>query len=245
MTEAIEVSGQWSEGEHYTHMRFGVGRRAKTLWLSLRGLLKLSPPDRTDPLPHDGVDEVARDLNVIYINIRGLLDNLAWSVVHFSGSDESKGLPNSQIGLFRKSLERDDNLRPLVESLKHYKLWDEDLAARRDPAAHRIPLSVSPAVVGPAEAEKLRLLNEQWKIAQSDALKEVLAGGDGLLAFERANAVFEQMETVGIFKPWFHHHYSDGHYAIYPTVPEDLSKMIKIAALVFEFLKLKATKEAG
>lgn len=245
MTAAIAVSGRWGSGEPYTHLRFGVGRRAKTLWLSLRGLLKLAPPDRTDPLPHDGVDEVARDLNVIYINIRGLLDNLAWAAVHFAGNDRTKGLPNSQVGLFRKALGKDENLQSLVDVLQDYREWDTELAARRDPAAHRIPLSVSPSFVGPQEAAKLQELNEEWQLAQSDAVKEILAGRDGAAAFERAHAIFDQMETVGNFVPWFHHHYSDGHYAIYPTVPQDLAMMIKISARVFEFFEAQAVKAAN
>lgn len=236
MTAAVALSERMAAGEPQTHLKFGVARRAKTLWLSLRGLLRLAPPDRTDPLPHEGVDEVARDLNVIYINVRGLLDNLAWAALHTAGSEQSRRAPNVRVGLFAPLIGNDEGLSDLANALLPYRAWHTELADRRDPAAHRIPLSVAPSVLSPEEAEEFQALNGKWQATLAEAVTDALERKIDSDAFDRAGAIFEQMGRIGQFFPWFHHHYSDGHYAIYPTVPEDLACMLKVAARTFEFL---------
>jgi len=237
MGAAVMYSSRVQDGEPLAHLRYGVGRRSKTLWLSIRNLTRLVPPDRESPMAQEEVDETARDLNVIYINIRGLMDNLAWAVVHQFGSVKTRELKPAAVGLFRKMIAQDDALMPLATTLDPYRKWDTEMAQRRDPAAHRIPLSVPPAVFDEASQQEWLDRKADYDAAMERALDLVRdRHADSDEAFRRVHEASARMEAVGRFMPWFHHHYDDGQYPIYPTVPQDLAMMLKVSARVFEFM---------
>jgi hypothetical protein len=125
-------------------LRFGVARRSKFIWLSFRGILGTVMTDRTEPLLSDQVEEVARDLNVIYINLRGTLDNLAWLLFDLRAGDATRKFPPIKIGLFSNEFLKEENLADVAKFMEPFKGWNRELSSRRDPAAHRIPLSVPP-----------------------------------------------------------------------------------------------------
>ena len=57
---------------------------------------------RTKPLSYEEQMEITQDINVIYINLRGVLDNFAWCFLYERHPElESKINPN-KIGLFSK-----------------------------------------------------------------------------------------------------------------------------------------------
>src|SRR6266446_915961 len=130
-------------------INYGVGRRLRMIWVSYRGLLALVQTDRKEPLSLDDVGAISRDLNVIYINIRGVLDNLAWCLLHEVASDQIRNLDPVKVGLFSPALMNDSNLISLKVRLEEFSTWHRELKCRRDPAAHRIPLSVPPAILNP------------------------------------------------------------------------------------------------
>src|ERR1700687_5755736 len=72
--DAVVLSEKVTNPEANLQLRFGVARRTKFIWYSQRNIVDLIR-EREEPLPLESVEEVARDLNVIYINIRGTLDN--------------------------------------------------------------------------------------------------------------------------------------------------------------------------
>lgn len=237
MGAGVTYSARVEAGTPLTHLRFGVARRAKALWVALRSLHASVAPDRIRPMNHDEVEDVSRDLNVIYINIRGLLDNLAWTVVHQFGSDATRALAPAQIGLFRRCLARDDNLRPLAEALAAYGQWDRDISERRDPAAHRIPLSVAPSVLDEAAQVEWNRLKDEYDVVFAAAIAAVRhRDGDVDQSFARVSEAHARLQSVGRFVPWFGHDYAERQNPIYPTVPQDLAMMLKVSARVFEFM---------
>ena len=240
---SVVYSQRVASGEPLTHLRFGVGRRSNSLWLSIRGLIGVVPPDHTEPLSMVDVEAAARDLNVIYINIRGLLDNLAWTVIHQFAEDANKRRPPGQLGLFLPIMQRDLNLNPLSLALTPYRGWDRELAARRDPAAHRIPLSVPPAVLDEAAQRQYEVLQREHDQALAATLAFLQEGPltreraeQSQVMFAQVDEVSDRMARIGRFYPWFGHHFDEGHTPIYPTVPQDLGTMLKVAARVFEFM---------
>lgn len=237
MGAGVTYSARVDAGTPLTHLRFGVARRAKALWVALRGLHAHVSPDRVAPMNHDEVEDVSRDLNVIYINIRGLLDNLAWAVVHQFGTDATKQIAPVQIGLFRRTLSQDDNLKPLAETLAEYQQWDRDISARRDPAAHRIPLSVAPSVLDEAAQVEWNRLKAEYDAVFADALVAARdRHADVDQSFARVSEAHARLQSVGRFLPWFGHDYAERQNPIYPTVPQDLAMMLKVSARVFAFM---------
>ena len=211
------------------------------IWLSIRRLLQIVPPDRNEPLPRNEVEYVAQDLNVIYINTRGILDNLAWAAVEqFTvAADRPRG--NGDVGLFRPLMRKLPTLEPLGLTLAPYRGWDREFASRRDPAAHRIPLTVPPAVLD--ESAQLEFAERQLECNQiaNEMIRAAKEGRDLTDLAEQREAAFERLERVGGFNPWFTHHPDEGPIPIYPTVPEDVATMIKAAARVFEFFNASVT----
>jgi hypothetical protein len=54
-----------------------VGRRLRMILVAYRSVFDTIAPDRKEPLPLNEMAAVSRDLNIIYINICGALDNYA------------------------------------------------------------------------------------------------------------------------------------------------------------------------
>ena len=214
--------------EAQMQLKFGAVRRTMFIWLSLRQLLELTPPNRTDPLPHDDVDEAARDLNVIYINIRGTLDNFAWCLVSLFGEERTRQLPPMKIDLFGNDFLKDANLREVAEFMNGFAEWNKNLKTRRDPAAHRIPLTVPPAVLDEAEQIEYARLSAEHAEASNAAARAVGEGADSSVLFEKATLLYDRIQRLGTFAPLFLHNPDEGVMNIYPLVPQDIGQLVKI-----------------
>lgn len=219
------------------HMRFGVARRSKFIWLSFRGVLGLVATDRIDPLLGEQVEEVARDLNVIYINVRGTLDNLARLVRDLFADKEIRELPPAKIGLFSNDFLKDKNLGKVAKLMEPFQAWNRDLSGRRDPAAHRIPLSVPPAFIDDETKDEYHQVSEEYTNAVNDAFKHTGNWEEAAPKFEIADVLNERLQRIGKFLPVFVHHPNEGMMRIYPTVPEDIGQLVRIARGIFEIVR--------
>jgi hypothetical protein len=190
------------------------------MWVAYRGILAKVAVDRQEPLSDDDVGVVSRDLNAIYIDIRGTLDNWAWCLRHELATEATKALHETKIGLFSKAFLADDNLQKLKAVLDPFNKWHRDMKERRDPAAHRIPLSVPPAALNAAEVEFYREIEGQigdaFRVGQYERVKELRA----------------RQARIGTFVAAFAHHPDDGAMWIYPTVPQDIGNLVKITCYI-------------
>jgi hypothetical protein len=247
---AITLAQSVISAEAKQQLNFGVGRRSKFIWLSLRNLLGLIHPERTDPLPHDEVEEAARDLNVIYINIRGTLDDFTWCLLDLFGEERTREIAlkaPATVNLFGGQFLKDANLKDVAGLLKTFHDWNSELKARRDPSAHRIPLSVPPAFLDEnAHKEYVRILAEHDEVTGA-AIKAARAGDNSDALFERAHFLHGMLERVGTFRPVFVHHTNDGVMKIYPVVPQDIGELVKIARGITAIIddKLRVTKQVN
>jgi hypothetical protein len=135
----------------------GVGRRFGILWSAFRSILDAVPVGRTKPMTDDEGRAVSRDLNTIYINIVGVIDNYAWVLRHERGSPDIRNLRSNRVGLFVKEFRKDPCLGSLTPQLDPFIDWFTDLRSRRDPAAHQIPLYVPSTAL---DAESLQRYQE-------------------------------------------------------------------------------------
>lgn len=233
---AAIILGQSYRGRDATnHLTHGIGRRLKFIWLSVRSLLAISPPDRTQPMNSDDVEIVARDLNVIYINIRGALDNLAAALPSIFGFTGTVSPMN--VDLFKPAYLRRIGAQEIDPLLDNFRHWATDLAARRNPAAHRIPLSVPPQILNPAtRVEYETALNIASK-AQAAAFAACRPGHYPEREFAVARAAHKATERIGVYSPVFVHHPDEGVQAIYPLVTTDVGNLLAISKLVIAHLK--------
>lgn len=221
---AIGVLPALSRDQAKYFIRYGVGRRLRMMWVSYREILACITPNRPEPLSLDDVGSVSRDLNVIYINILGVLDNYAWCLLHEIGTPETKGLSPASVGLFSPKLLADANLGKLKPIVQQFQKWHAELRNRRDPVAHRIPLSVPPAVLSPEE------------IGRYEDLERLAIEAVNHRDFARAEELHSAQSKIGTFIPCFVHHPDEGPTPIYPTVPQDIANLIKIVKQLHAFL---------
>jgi hypothetical protein len=199
---------------------YGVGRRYGILWSAFRSILEAVPVDRTTPLTGDEGKAVSRDLNTIYINIVGVIDNYAWVLRHEMGSAAIRALPANRVGLFSKAYLKDPCFAPLAPRLKPFQAWFTELRSRRDPAAHQIPLYVPPTALDPEDLQSYRQIEAE--IASLTPLQE----------FTRIDELNKEQEGLGVFVSKFMHHPDEPLIPFYPTIPQDLAQLIRISSAV-------------
>jgi hypothetical protein len=221
----ISVAHKLATPEAEYFALYGAARRAGILWAAYRGILGVVDVDRTKPLKQSEVAEVSRDLNVIYISLVGTIDNCAWCLLHERGSPEVRGLGQTAVGLFGKKFIGNAcfaNLRPAVE---RYRPWFEDLRRRRDPAAHRIPLSAPPSALDSKDAERYTALENE--IGRAFERRD----------FAECDRLRDEQEKIGRLVPFFLHHPNEPRIPFYPTIPQDLGTLIQLCQAVRDFLQ--------
>ena len=79
----LSISEKLSSPHAISYMKFGVIRRTKAIWYAYRDIIDIARIDRIEPLNRDDeLDTVDRGINLIYLHLKGALDNLAWCLVH-------------------------------------------------------------------------------------------------------------------------------------------------------------------
>lgn len=219
----LEVVRFTKDADHF--LRFGVMRRLRMLMSSFRSFQAIIMPDRVVPLTQEQSDDVCRDLNAIYINILGLLDNYAWVMVHHAGNDVTKAATPMSIGLFKPMVARDPALRAVVQALAPYATWEQDVKTRRNPAAHRMPLYVPPAVYTSED------------VAEYERYEHLMSGALRAQEFEKLSDLRVASRRIGTLAPVFLHDPGEKVMDIYPTVPTDIGQMVKIGRVVQTFLR--------
>jgi hypothetical protein len=104
----LEVVALTPESDRY--LRYGIMRRIRLMQSAFNDFRNIIFPERTEPLSQQESDNACRDLNAIYINIIGLLDNYAWLLAHQMATEATRKLHLIKIGLFASELRGDVNL---------------------------------------------------------------------------------------------------------------------------------------
>jgi hypothetical protein len=188
----------------------GVGRRLKMLEGSTKTVLRVAAPNRKKPLIVRESLDLTRDLNLIYLNIRGSLDSACWALLHEFSPTSTTANP-SRVGLFSKTIRDNPTFAGLHPILDKTSAWNSELKKRRDPAAHRIPLYVPPQTFNDDERAKYIDLCKMRDRAFAEK------------NFEQAEALINEIDRLGTFFPYFVHDADDPAYFVYPTVPDDIA----------------------
>jgi hypothetical protein len=111
LTSTACLVGTTQMGTYYA--RYGVARRLRDVFFGFRNIYAVTPPDRTEPLETDETSSVSRDLNMIYINLIGITDNLAWFLLMEENPESVTNLPKTEIGLFKKAIFKNSRFQSL------------------------------------------------------------------------------------------------------------------------------------
>lgn len=154
----------------------GVGRRLKIITKSLHNIFRIFPIEKTDLLPRDDLTDLDINLHAFFVNISGILDNLAWVFVYendlFGNPKEGK-IDKHGVGLFNEKTQT--HFKPdLNEYLKSNSIqsWHAEYVKNyRDALAHRIPLYVPPVALNDEEKEEYILLEKQlWDFSSLESI---------------------------------------------------------------------------
>jgi len=225
-TNACKLSDFLKAPKAVHFMRYGAARRLLMMWHSYRNIVVYTAqPDRVRPLSGDESNDLTRDLNVIYININGVLDNFAWSLLHERVPEKAQKLHHRDIGLFKPCITRDASFTTLAKVVRDHETWYREVTKRRDPVAHRIPLTVPPSVLStPEETAAYQRLYEDHRRAADR------------LDFDGAARAMAQMEGIGRFSSCFMHDPAEGKESLYPTLPKDIGHVIELFEAVEKYL---------
>jgi hypothetical protein len=149
---------------------------------------------------------------------------LAWSLLRECCPEKAYAIQPRKVGLFSPSIAADPFLSKFVADVQHHKPWNDELAERRNPAAHRIPLTVPPQVLTTAQSEEYKKAWERHR--EAFARLDLTAAG----------AALDQAEKIGTFHPVFMHDPKDGIIPLYPTLPDDIGHMLEILSAAENFV---------
>ena len=214
------TAAKLADSKAQQYLTYGVGRRLRMILVAYCGVFDTVAPDRKEPLPLNEMAAVSRDLNIIYINIRGAFDNYAWCIYHEREMGKTFKWAQTQVGLFHglfRNAAQVVNLKSMLEGHLH---WNEDLKSRRDPSAHRMPLYVPSAILNEGEAARHEAI---WKERQ-----EAIERGE----YERDTELANEQQQLGTFRSQFLHDPEAGALPIYGTVPTDVGKLITIGTAI-------------
>jgi hypothetical protein len=159
--------------EYLTH---GAGRRLKVLARCIENVFKIFPVDRSDFLIKDELTDLAINLHVFFVNISGILDNLAWVFVYENnlfGKREEGKISRHDVGLFNEKTQAHlgSGLNEYLKSDTLQTWYTEYSKNYRDALAHRIPLYVPPSALNKEEIERYRQIEEQlWDYSSPEAV---------------------------------------------------------------------------
>lgn len=191
--------------------------------------LEQNLPKQRGPLPIKLALELTAHLNLLYLNIAASLDNLAWALAYqyalLPNLDEEDRGCRRFVGLmnprFQEKLHQ-VNQGDLADALASFADWYRELRDFRDPAAHRIPLSVPHSVYSSADVVERKNLDQ-------DAAKH-FAEDEHELGMEK---IF-QMAGLGTYFPAFIAETENiAVYSLGPKVTEDIGSWYKISEVVF------------
>lgn len=238
--KVLMLSGEAMASNSKIHLQYGLGRRTRTIWQTFRYLYQHIPPDREHPLSMDDAIEASTMLNSLYINVRGALDNFAFCLLDLFSISSNPKLRDQQVGLFNLAYLKQPGFEKIRGVVDPFSAWNNDFKNRRDPAAHRVPLAILPAI----HTRETLLEHDRIELQIDEKMKEA-AGASRALDHETSLAKFAeieklraQQEKVGKFEPCFQFDPGYNPIYLYPTVSDDVGTFVVIARKLLNLVEV-------
>ena len=140
----LKVAGVLKEEKAKEFLLHGVARRLDVIERCVENIYSLFPLRRETLLSREELKDVDINLHAFFVNIFGLLDNMAWVAVY--ERNRRKGINKKDVSLYKNTTQEilNDDFKQYLNSDRMKKWHDEYLKNYRDALAHRIPLYVPP-----------------------------------------------------------------------------------------------------
>ena len=143
------------------YLSHGVMRRMGVMMRSIENVFTIFPIERIKLLSMNELKDVDINLHAFYINIFGLLDNLAWVLIH--EKQLAAKINKMKVGLYQEKTQEclTEEFCSYFNS-EHMKKWHaEYLKNYRDALSHRIPLYVPPKTLTPEQASQVEQIENK------------------------------------------------------------------------------------
>jgi hypothetical protein len=193
----LGLSGKLKEDKSKEYLHQGAERRLGVIKRCVENIFSIFPADRGSLLCHDELADVEINLHAFFVNISGLLDNLAWVVIY--EKQLADVIDKERVGLFRK-----ETKKHLSSAFCQYlnsnqmKIWHgQYLKNYRDALSHRIPLYVPPQTLNVEQKELWEKIEK--KIANSFKSRD----------FDAVDKLRSEQNNIGSICPVFVHALSE------------------------------------
>lgn len=203
---------QWILRNEKSHeyLMEGVARRLGTLTRCINNIFIISPPNQIEHLSKEALIDVNINLHAFFINISGLLDNLAWVFVHENdllGESKNGKIPRIRVGLFNVATQKHlkHELRNYLNTESMMSWYENYSKIYRDTLAHRIPLYVPPSLLSEADLKQYRNIEEQIKTLGFSNISDI----------NKRHELYDSQKNLGQASHVFAHSLNEGSRPVY------------------------------
>jgi hypothetical protein len=231
LEKAFFKSNDLTDRQATRHLREGLIRRLYMMQSSRIFMRENTRPDRERPLSAYLATELAVHVNGYYLNLCGSLDNMAWMLGYewalFPNLDENSIDSRRYCNLFGNRFLQDVRTKhsDLARLLTDHINWNRELREFRDPAAHRIPLYVSPGVITSEE-----VLDSFHEIGREAGKSREERGGRSI------SEIFDEQRALATYVPLIITSAADGltPHSIPDQVGSDHTAFLKVTRTVID-----------
>lgn len=166
------------------YLSHGVMRRMGIMMRSIENVFTIFPIERIKLLSMDELRDVDINLHAFCINIFGLLDNLAWVLIH--EKQPAAKIDKMSVGLYKEKTQEylTEEFRRYLNSERMKKWYAEYLTNYRDALSHRIPLYVPPKTLTPEQASQVKQIENKiadcYKSCDLDMIEKLCKEQDSI-----------------------------------------------------------------
>lgn len=145
MTIIHLTSNSFQKSKSKEFMMQGVARRFGTIKRCVENIFSDFPLNRKSLLNKNQLWDISINLHAFFTNLSGLMDNLAWVIVHEKGLTHLESKP-LEIGLFKEEILKNitPEFKKYLKSPQLSKWYKQYFLEYRHPLSHRIPLYIPP-----------------------------------------------------------------------------------------------------
>ena len=191
--DLLKVAGVLKEEKAKEFLLHGVARRLDVIERCVENIYSIFPLRRETLLSREELKDVDINLHAFFVNIFGLLDNMAWVSVY--ERNRRKGINRKDVGLYKITTQEilSDAFKTYLNSDRMKKWHDEYLKNYRDALSHRIPLYVPPKSLTSSQQKQVTDIEEKRSRAIQDR------------AFSLIDDLQKEEDGIGAPSPFFVH----------------------------------------
>ncbi len=159
VSKMLLLSENLKEEKAKEYLLHGATRRLGIIERCAENIFSIFPLERKELLSRDELKDLDINLHAFFINIFGLLDNLAWVQIY----EKRLRIDKKNVGLYMKKTQEclEETFRNYLNSGCMKKWHNEFLKNYRDALSHRIPLYVPPKTLTPEQKNHTDLIEKQ------------------------------------------------------------------------------------